>query len=108
MVKVHASTRKKRASPRNRSLPQRSDCHKQTEDDNHVDCGRKSADLLKWEHEIQGTGCPKRESQQNNQQNSVGRTEPKQLKERAMVRRGHGWGVCTANRLMTSRFTLEI
>src|SRR4029077_3463754 len=78
-----------------RSLPQRSDCHKQAEDGNHVNCGRKSADLLKRKHEIQGTGCPKRESQQSDQQNSVERPEPKQLKERATVWRGHGCGVCT-------------
>src|SRR5260370_39304899 len=82
------------------------------------------------------TGCPKRESQQSDQQNSVERPEPKQLKERATVWRGHGCGVCTkkkntdggasraapvslplevtriqqstANTLMTSRFILEI
>src|SRR6266481_6828209 len=88
-----------------RSLPQRSDCNKQAEDGNHVDCGRKSANLLKRKHEIQGTGCPKRESQQSDQQNSVGHPEPKQLKERATLRRGHGCEVCT-RRKTTQRGSL--
>jgi hypothetical protein len=65
------------ADPGYRSFPERSNSQKEAENTDQVDDGRKSADLVKSEREIQGAGCPKRETQENDRQKSVRDVKPK-------------------------------